>query len=161
MMTIMESAIATTLEKIRHPRFFENERGFQGEFRTVLKSEIGSQMDPDAIIEDEHQKRLMDHGLNLRPDLVLHIPFDIATNPSRRTGNFVVFALKREANEGAAIQDFEKLNRMVKLLDYSLAVFININSAQTFFEKCNVPNRLKIVSFAVTRLSDKNSVVKN
>ena len=81
-------AINLALDKVNHQRFFESERGFQGEFKSNLKAELGIGLQADTIIEDEHQKRLKDHGLRLRPDLIIHVPYDETTNSKlHSTGN--------------------------------------------------------------------------
>jgi hypothetical protein len=126
-------AINLALDKVKHQRFFENERGSQGEFKSNLKEELGIVLPADTIIEDEHQKRLKDHGLRLRPDLIIHVPYDKTRNPNRKSGNYVVFALKRRATENVAVEEFEKLDKMIKVLDYKLGVFINIDSDHTFY----------------------------
>ncbi|OPY85532.1 MAG: hypothetical protein A4E65_00108 [Syntrophorhabdus sp. PtaU1.Bin153] len=154
------AAIVPALKKVTHRRFFENERGFQGEFRANLKAALGIDFPDNTVIEDEHQKRLENHGLRLRPDLIIHVPYDEKTNPSRKTGNYVVFALKKRATEKIAIEDFGKLDGMIKALDYRLGVFINIDDSKTFYENCVVDSRDRIICFAVKKDGDNIVVVR-
>lgn len=161
MVHIIMEAINLALTKVNNQRFFENERGFQGEFKANLKAELGIDLPAGSIIEDEHQKRLKDHGLRLRPDLIIHIPYDEKTNPNRKSGNYVVFALKKQATEKIAIEDFEKLDKMIKALDYKLGVFINIDANQTFYENCLVDSNDRIICFAVKKKGDENIIIKD
>ena len=69
--------ITTALEAVTAPRFYESERGYQGALLGELKRVIPEHLLPaDTIIEQEYQKRLKTHGLNIRPDIIIHDPFD-------------------------------------------------------------------------------------
>ena len=157
---IISDAVYSVLRRIRNKRFFENERGFQGEFTTILATVLGINLPNNTIIEEEHQKILRIHGLKLRPDIVIHIPYHEITNPDRKSGNFIVFALKKRSSEKIAIEEFEKLDKMIKILNYKLGVYINIDSEKTFYENCVVDSKDKIMCFAVKGDDNENIVIR-
>ena len=101
----------------------------------------------DPIIEQEHQKRLPDHGINLRPDLIIHIPFDRGTLEDRKGGNFVVIEIKRRSAD--VQQAFESLRMIHEALNYQLTVLVNIDSQQTHAEECPASIAQQTVCFAV------------
>ncbi|WP_198161254.1 hypothetical protein, partial [Variovorax sp. WDL1] len=69
--------IETALRSIMHARFYETERGFQGALLAALREHVPTQFLSDqTIIEQEYQKRLDRHGLKIRPDIIIHEPFD-------------------------------------------------------------------------------------
>lgn len=83
----MISHISKILTSIKQPRFNETERGFQGEFLALLREtlpEVG--LPGDAIVEQEYQKRIREHGITLRSDISVHIPAPVGGN--RRRNNF-------------------------------------------------------------------------
>jgi hypothetical protein len=126
----MIPTIATALRGVSTPRFFETERGYQGEFLARLHAslpEIG--LPGSAIVEQEYQKRLKDHGITVRPDVIIHVPTREGGN--RREGNFAVFELKRKATLDEAREDFGSLDAVIKALNYPLGVFLNIDSDDT------------------------------
>lgn len=121
-----------SLESIREPRFFETERGFQGELLVHLRNRIEfAGLPGDPIVEQEYQKTLPSHGLNIRPDIIVHIPFERGRVERRDQGNFVAIELKRRSTENEARDDFAKLQQMREVLGYALTIFINIDSDQT------------------------------
>jgi len=123
--TIVESLLAIT-----RPRFFETELGFQGELLAELRARLANVGLPgDAVVEQEYQKRLRDHGIDVRPDLIVHIQTPAGGN--RRQGNFAVFELNRSAGPHEASEDFENLDTVLQALDYPIGVFINIASSRT------------------------------
>ena len=120
------------LKSIREPHLFETERGFQGELLAQLRIRIGDAQFPgEPIVEQEYQKTMPLHGLNTRPDIIVHIPFERGRAEQRDQGNFVAMELKLRATERDAIEDFGKLARICEILAYPLAVFINIDSRET------------------------------
>lgn len=151
---IRESLLAVT-----HPRLYATERGFQGELLVQLSNRL--KLDPPALWEQEHQKTLADHGLQIRPDLVLHEPFDPRRHSSRAQGNLAVLELKRNASAKRAMKDFGSLRGMLDVLHYPLGVFVNINSGLTFVDV--VPEDLKgrIVCFGVALREGKVHVVES
>jgi hypothetical protein len=67
-----------------HPHFYEDERGFQGALYAELYRRLGEMaMLNGAILREEYQKRLGEHGLTIRPDIILHEPFNPARHQSR------------------------------------------------------------------------------
>lgn len=148
------------LEHIREPRFFETERGFQGELLALLHHRLGeAQLPGDPIVEMEYQKKIPEHGLNTRPDIIVHIPFDRGHAERRDQGNFVAIELKLRSTENEARVDFAKLVQMRKVLGYPLTIFVNINSDVTYANLLPEAIAGQTVCYAV-RLEDGNSVVR-
>lgn len=77
---------------------------------------------------------------------------------SRKEGNFVVFELKLNACENEAIADYESLSSMCAELNYPLAIFININSSNTYIDSYQGKHKDKLISYSV-QLSDNRAVV--
>lgn len=126
----MIPTIVTALRGVTAPRFFETERGYQGELLARLHAalpEIG--LPGGVIVEQEYQKRFKEHGITVRPDIIIHVPTPEGHN--RRKGNFVVFELKRRATLDNAQEDFGSLDAVIRALDYPLGVFVNIDSDDT------------------------------
>lgn len=130
------SALAAALRRIRHPRFYETERGFQGALVAELLAAPAALGLPTAefIVEQEHQKRLGDHGLQIRPDIIIHVPFRAGFHRSRKEENFVLFELKRAAGAADARGAYESIAAMIRELDYELGVFVNIDSTDLHLE---------------------------
>ena len=62
---------------ITEPRFFATERGFQGELLAELRARLHEAYFPgDPVVEQEYQKRMREHDIRIRPDLIVHIPFE-------------------------------------------------------------------------------------
>jgi len=114
---------------VTHPRFFETERGFQGAFQANLQAALGDTAHPDAIVEEEYQKRIKIHGIRRRPDIIIHVP--TASGGNRRDGNVAVFALKLAATQAAARRDFDALDAMFTALHYPFGAFVNIGNGRT------------------------------
>jgi hypothetical protein len=125
-----------SLEAINQDRFFSSERGYQGKLLAEIekKLEIKKILPGEALVEQEYQKRLKDHGIRIRPDIVIHIPYSEGIHSSRDINNFIVIQLKLNASEGKAKQDFSKLDLMFERLNYPLGIFLNINSDRTFYD---------------------------
>jgi hypothetical protein len=64
----------------------------------------------------------------LRPDIILHIPFDRDVSPTRRYDNFLVILLKLSADQTRANEDFSKLSTICMALDYPIGAFLNVAS---------------------------------
>ena len=146
------------LEAITEPRLFKSERGYQGELLAMLRARLADIGLPgDPIIEQEYQKRLSAHGINIRPDLIVHVPFDRGTAEDRRDGNFVAVEIKlRSADVREA---FDSLRKIVEALDYALTVFINVDSEQTHADMCPASIAQRTVCYAV-QLKDGLPVVR-
>ena len=151
-------AIKDSLEAVVNPRFYATERGFQGEFGAELKSRLSDLEIDGAIVEHEYQKRIDNHGFRIRPDIIIHIPFEGSEYSTREEGNFVVIELKHQANEEKALSDYEHLSSMCKTLNYPLGVFININAKKTYFNKYNDPLKKQLRAFSV-HLDETGTVV--
>lgn len=142
--------LTTALHSITTPRFYETERGFQGELLVELRKSLPDGFLPNrAIIEQEYQKRLLVHGLNVRPDIIVHEPFEPHRHGSRRDGNIAVIELKRATTSKRAAVDIRNLMRMMEVLEYPLAIFLNIASDVTHAELVPIKSRERIVCFAV------------
>jgi hypothetical protein len=69
--------LCEALSTIKEPRLFKTERGYQGELLAALQSRLqGANFSGDPIVEQEYQKRVLPHGIRIRPDLLIHIPFE-------------------------------------------------------------------------------------
>jgi hypothetical protein len=127
---------------IREPRFYSTERGYQGKLLAELEKRLpGLNLPGNPVVEQEYQKRVPDHGLNIRPDILIHIPFERAATEFSNEGNFVAIEIKRRATYLEARGDFDSLHRLSQALKYPLTIFLNIDSDQTHFqaqwrEKC-------------------------
>jgi hypothetical protein len=135
---------------ITEPRFYQTERGFQGQLLVEL-----SRRRPDyilanhAILEQEHQKTLDRQGLDIRPDIIIHTPFDPAVHASRQDGNFAVIELKLRAGPKRASEDFASLISMLDRLHYPIGIFINVGHSKTQAVHIPAESRGRIVAFSV------------
>src|SRR5258708_11082189 len=130
-------AFRDALSAIREPLLFTDERGFQGELLAEVRLRLPSLGLPgDPIIQQEYQKRCSAHGLTIRPDLIVHIPFERHTTSHRRAGNYVAIEMKVAATPAEAADDFESLRMITEALHYPLAIFLNIGSVETYCHLC-------------------------
>ena len=145
----MVDGIIEALGRVVNARLFETERGFQGALHANLEAVLGRALPPEAIIEQEYQKRIRSHGIRRRPDIIIHVP----TPPGgdRTDGNFAVLALKRRATQGKAWRDFEALDDMFERLHYPFGAFINIGSDRDHAERYSGRFPERIHFFAVWR----------
>ena len=111
------------------------------------------------MLQQEYQKRLNRHGIRIRPDIIIHVPFERGVTESREEGNFVAMELKRRATRKTAKGAFANLVKIKKALKYSLTIFINIDSYQTQIALCPKSIASQTVCFAV-RLEEGRSVVR-
>lgn len=109
-------------------------------------------------MEEEYQKRAKDHGIKFRPDLIIHIPFDRGIYSDRKHGNFVVMMLKLNSSKYSALEDYEKLSLLCEKLDYSIAVFLNIGSEETFFSTYDGKFKERMFGCGVVKENDSISV---
>lgn len=148
-------AVHDSLSAITDPRFYANEWGFQGQLLVELSRRTPILIPKDyAIVEQEHQKTLELHGLDIRPDIIIHKPFDPNVHRSRKDGNFAVMELKRRAGPKKAAEDFKNLHSMLRILRYPIGVFINIGHTRTQLEHAPEECRGHMVAFA-TKLTEK------
>jgi len=146
------------MEAITEPRFFKTERGYQGELLAMLRARLPDAGFPgDPVIEQEYQKRVSVHKIKIRPDLIIHIPFERGKTKRRSDGNFVALEIKRRSKDAG--QAFESLRKISEALDYSLTVFINIDSDLTQADLCPESIAERTVCFAVV-LRNGKPVVK-
>jgi len=147
--------IEAALASVTNPRFYETERGFQGEMLVALHAALPDRLlPPGTVIEQEYQKRLDRHGLAIRPDIIVHEPFDPLRHQSRDQGNIAVVELKVQASARKAGNDFESLCDMMDVLAYPLGVFINIGTAETHAARLPERARGRIVCFATEITAD-------
>lgn len=146
--------VQESLRAIVEPRFYKTERGFQGQLLVELSRRLPDYLfQSHAVIEQEHQKTVQKHNLKIRPDIIIHQPFDSAIHTSRRDGNFAVIALKLKAGPKRATEDFVSLQSMLTVLHYPIGIFINISHSLPH-EKCICTGAHgRIIAFA-TRLKE-------
>ncbi len=148
--------VRAALSAITAPRYFESERGFQGALQSELDKVFAQAgLPPGAIIEQEYQKKLMSHGLTIRPDIIIHTPFELGLTADRRDGNHAVIELKRRARPDAARDDFNSLLAMLGILEYPLGIFVNIDSEEPFQHLVPAEAAGRIVCFALWREAGK------
>lgn len=154
------NVIAAALTSVTNPHYYEDERGFQGEFYAQLRLLLRDMVLPEgALLREEYQKRLAEHGLRIRPDIILHEPFDPGRHRGRDEGNHAVMELKRRATPGTAADAFTNLIAMIDALNYPLGVFINIDSAETWAESVPEAHRARIVCLAAHLGENGNPLV--
>ena len=131
------AVLKEALGNIREARSFQDERSFQGALLQELARRLERGVLPDdPIIEEEYQKRIRSHGLRIRPDIIVHVPFDRGLGQTRDQGNFTAIELKRRATTKTAKKAFANLALMKKALKYPLTIFINVDSEQTHAGLC-------------------------
>ena len=139
--------VRDALAAITVPRFFQTERGYQGALLGQLHERLRL---PDyAVVEQEYQKQAGQHGLKIRPDILVHEPFDFERHVARTEGNVAVIELKLRATAADALADFQSLRSMLEVLRYPLGVFVNIASVVTHADLVPQDVRGRIVCFAV------------
>jgi hypothetical protein len=159
--TTLLAHVRDSLAQIRAPRFFETERGYQGALLAQLEKRIPHALLPEgAVFEQEHQKRLAHHGLSIRPDIIIHEPFDPARHKNRTEGNIAVIELKLNATLAQAAGDFKNLCAMVSVLRYPIAIFINIGSALTLAHVAPPEAKGRIACFGVSLRNGSVDVVE-
>lgn len=150
--------IRDSLGAIIAPRFYQTERGFQGQLLVQLSQRL--HLLDRELVEQEYQKRQRDHGLTVRPDIIIHEPFDATHHRARTHGNRAVIELKLSATAAEAAEDFDSLAKMIQVLEYPLGVFINIASTVTHANLVPTAIRGRVVAFAVTLQDGKPRVLE-
>ena len=143
------SKLEIAISKVNHSRYFESERGYQGALIAALQHEMSEFIWDEAIIEQEYQKRIREHGIRIRPDIIIHVPFNPDSTNTRGDGNFVVFELKLNATESSAVTDYQNLSMMCDELNYPLAIFMNLNGSETYLNNYQGRNRNKIIAYSI------------
>jgi len=101
------------------------------------------------IVELEYQKSRR-HHMEQRPDIVFHIPTEYSgTTPMEN--NYAVWALKRQADNEDAFDDFRKLDQMFEQLRYPLGFFINVDSQTDKLELYEGRYADRLIGIAVWR----------
>lgn len=139
--------VRASLHAIQAPRLFETERGYQGALLGQLERHLN--LPARVIVEQEYQKKAGSHALKIRPDIIIHEPFDAKRNADRTEGNLAVVEIKLHAAEADAVEDFNSLCLMLDVLRYPLGIFINIGDTRTWFEVAPKAMRERLVCFAV------------
>ncbi len=134
---------------ITHPRFFSNERAYQGRLYCNLLNTFVRQglLDDEELIEIEYQKSTR-HSMSQRPDIIYHIPAEMKKTAVDKN-NYAVWAIKKSATLDKAKSDFEKLDEMFSILNYSLGIFINIGSEKTYLDSYDGKFKERLVSYAI------------
>ena len=149
------------LNRIHEPRLFATERGYQGQLHGEIDNLIGEEnalLRP--LVEEEYQKRLGAHGTRLRPDIIVHVPYERGVSPNRRKDNYLVILLKLSAGRAKAEDDFNRLVKMCTALDYPLAAFVNVSSTQLWLPDYERPaGSFTLFEFAVTLVDGKPHIV--
>lgn len=154
------TALNESLQSISEPVLYGDERGFQGALLHELNARPGHGVLPDdPVIQQEYQKRLRHHRIKIRPDIIVHIPFERGSMEDRDEGNFVAIELKRRATAKEARHAFASLAQMKRILRYPLTVFINVDTEETCVKLCPRSIAGQTVCFAV-RLNEGKPVVK-
>ena len=154
----MIEIIRSSLAQISVPRFYHTERGFQGELVSKLNLELDKTGGGRVVVEQEYQKVIEQHGLRIRPDIIIHTPFEGSDFSNRRQGNYVVLELKLRATQKEAFEDFNKLEQMRESLDYPLGIFVNINAKETFLKDYKKRTDIALFSFAI-RLEQDSVII--
>lgn len=143
-------ALTQALQSIRNPDYFSDERGFQGELYAELRQRLSDiEVARGATLRQEYQKKLEQHGLTIRPDIILHEPFDPNVHRGRNEGNHVVIELKRRASRATAYKAMSSLISMIDVLNYPLGILINVDDNRVWAELVPERYRDRIVCFAV------------
>jgi hypothetical protein len=152
-------ALIDSVGAIDEARLFQDERGYQGELLQELARRFDKGGFPgDPIVQQEYQKTIPSHGIRIRPDIIVHIPFERGGLNDRRQGNFVAIELKRNAKEEAACQAFGNLQAMREALAYPLTIFVNIDSDLTYMDLCPQNIAEQTVCISVSLVGGKTSV---
>lgn len=141
--------VVESLMTIQNPRYYQSERGFQAELYSEIRCHLKGRgfLESGLTIEQEYQKVLSAHGLNIRPDIIIHSP--TMPGQSRKNHNFAVFELKLSANVKKAKEDFENLLKVMKALNYPVGFFINISSSKNHIDVCPDFDYGEIIAIAV------------
>ena len=153
----MIELLIRSIGQVRHRRYFETERGYQGALAGYLNREleIAGQLG-NVIAEEEFQKTIQAHGFRYRPDIVIHTP--AASDGNVREGNRLVILLKLNSDERRARGDFAILDEFLSELDYESAAFINISSNLTYATDYDGPHRDRVHFLAVCHTANMTQV---
>ena len=139
------------LQAIREPDLYETERAYQG----ALLAEIRARLDQDPIwpgsplVEQEYEKNAAAQGVDVRPDVIIHYPFDRGVFEHHGQGNYAVLELRRRAGKQTALRDYAKLNTLCTVLDYAMGIFINVDATEVFMPAYDGEANNRLHGFAV------------
>ena len=146
-----------SIRAITDRRYFSTERGYQGQLLAKLTNNLDIEriFPGDPTVEQEYQKTLKNHGIKIRPDIIIHIPYERGAAENRRSGNYVAIQIKLKASKRRAKEDFRKLNLMFEKLNYPLGIFLNINSNKTFYDSYSGNYKERLHCFAVQLVNNE------
>jgi hypothetical protein len=149
--------LRSALLAIREPRFYTSERQYQGELLLQLRARLEENpiWPGSLIVEQEYQNSAAVHGLDFRPDLIIHCSFDKGVFDDRRQGNNVVLELQRRASRQAALQNYAQLDRICTVLDYAMGIFINVDATEIFLPESYGQAGDRLHGFAVELRADQ------
>lgn len=149
--------LRSALLAIREPRFYDTERGYQGELLLQLRARLEENpiWPGSPLVAQEYQDNAAVHGLDFRPDLIIHCSFDRGVFEDRRQGNNVVLELKRHASRPAALQVYAQLERICTALDYAMGIFINVDANEIFLPESYGQAGDRLHGFAVELRADQ------
>jgi hypothetical protein len=128
------NALLEAIGRIKDPTLFADERGYQGELKSKLDHALSLHLREDDFaspqVREEYQKNAEHHGIRLRPDIIIHIPFERGVSPTRKHDNFMVILLKRSAGKAKADENFKSLETICSVLDYPVGVSVNVSSSK-------------------------------
>jgi hypothetical protein len=159
------AATLKALGNIKDPTLFLDERGYQGEFKSKLDRILETHFPPDDFatpqVRVEYQKRAEAHGIILRPDLIIHVPFERGVSPTRKHDNYVVMLLKRAPSRAKAMENFASLEVICSTLNYPIGVSISIASAKKWLPEVppEIPSSFVLHEINVT-LQDGKPVIE-
>ena len=154
------TVLRQALGNINEERSFQDERSFQGALLQELARRLERGVLPDdPIIEEQYHKRLRAHGIRIRPDIIVHVPFERRLTEGRGQGKFIAIELKLRATAKTAKEALGNLAILKKVLKYPLTIFINVDSDETHFPLCPEGVVDQTVCFEV-RLEDRNALVR-
>jgi hypothetical protein len=124
---------------VREPSLFRDERGYQGELKSKIDRLIDTKVPladfSTPLVQEEYQKRAERHGITLRPDLIIHVPFERGVSPTRKNDNYMVILLKRSAGWAKAKENFSNLEIICSGLNYPVGISINVASSKLWLPK--------------------------
>jgi len=148
------NTLRTAIGRVREPRYFSTERGYQGQLLSELDGLVAAETDDFTrpIVEQEYQKRAHEHGITLRPDIIIHIPFERGASPTRRDDNHLVILLDLSADKAEAEEDFGQLSTICCKLNYPIGAFINISSTDLWLPDyiAKIDDSFRLYEFAVS-----------
>jgi hypothetical protein len=113
-------------------------------------------------VEQEYQKRAIEHGITLRPDIIIHVPFGRGVSPTRRDDNHLVILLNLSAKRKEAEEDFGDLSTICSALAYPIGAFINIASTDLWlpYYTGTTDGSFELYEFAVTLRDGQPQILK-